>query len=164
MSASSAAFTAMINQTPDLLKFYEYKSDNMETMKKLIASPIFGGSAFLPVGTKGLKVRIKKNNLQQQVAKLITETVFNGGYYVLPNIRNSKDDKKCMDIYLLTPSIKNQDLARKIQVINDQYQVSVDALKDMEKAASQKSPKKGGEKLVRESIKTKTVNKAVYLE
>ena len=34
----------------------------------------------------------------------------------------------------------------------------------MEKATKQKSPKKGGEKLVRESIKTKTINKAVYLE
>ena len=73
---------------------------------------------FLPVAKKG-HARTKKNPLEHEVSSMNTEVVFNGGYYVLPNIRNSKEDYKCMDIYLLTPSIRDQDLARKIKVIHD---------------------------------------------
>ena len=52
MNESSKQFHSMITAKPDFSKF-AYKSDNLKTLTKSIASPVFGGSVFLPVGKKG---------------------------------------------------------------------------------------------------------------
>ncbi len=104
MSESSRQFTTMVTAKPDFVKFM-YKSDNMKNLLKGIASPVFGGSVFLPVAKKG-HARVKKNPLEQEIATLNTEVIYNGGYYYLPNIRESEASQEYLDIYLLTPSIK----------------------------------------------------------
>ena len=84
-----------------------YKSDNIKTLAKSIASPVFGGSVFLPVAKKGHK-RSKKNPLEEEIVKLNTEVMQYGGYYYLPDIKDSEFSNEFLDVYLLTPHIKNQ--------------------------------------------------------
>lgn len=55
-----------------------------------------------------------------------TEEIYNGGFYYLPNIREAEDSQDYFDIYLLTPHIKNAELARKIQLISDYNQNLLD--------------------------------------
>lgn len=66
MSASSRHFTTMVTAKPDFVKF-AYKSENLKTLNKSIASPVFGGSVFLPVAKKGNN-RLKKNPLEGEIA------------------------------------------------------------------------------------------------
>ena len=117
MSESAREFHTMITAKPNFTK-YAYKSDNIKTLAKAISSPVFGGSVFLPVAKKGC-ARLKKNNLEESISKLNTEVIYNGGYYYLPDIREDESSSEYLDIYLLTPSIKDQDLARKIKLIHD---------------------------------------------
>ena len=57
MSEASRLFHTMITAKPDFSKF-GYKSDNIKTLAKSIASPVFGGSVFLPVAKKGGWTRV----------------------------------------------------------------------------------------------------------
>ena len=95
---------------------YAYKSDNMKNLGKAIASPVFGGSVLLPVAKKG-HARMKKNPLEVEISKLNTEVIYGGGYYYLPNIREDETSQEYLDVYLLTPHIKDADLARKIKLL-----------------------------------------------
>ena len=106
MSESSRQFHTMITAKPNFFKF-GYKSDNIKTLAKSIASPVFGGSVFLPVAKKGHK-RSKKNPLEEEIVKLNTEVMQYGGYYYLPDIKDSEFSNEFLDVYLLTPHIKNQ--------------------------------------------------------
>lgn len=159
MSESARQFTTMITAKPDFAK-YQYKSDNIKTLTKAIASPVFGGSVFLPMGKKG-NARTKKNNLEESICRLNTEVIYNGGYYYLPDIREEESSPIYMDVYLLTPSIKDQDLARKIKLIHDLHNQNKELLKTAKNMAL-KAPKIKGEKQVVERIKTNVEQKPVF--
>ena len=64
-------------------------------------------------------MRTKKNPLEAEISNMNTEVIYNGGYYYLPNIRESKESTDYLDIYLLTAHCKDADLARKIKMISD---------------------------------------------
>ena len=47
-----------------------------------MASPLYGGSIFRPIGEKGdIKGRTKQNNLKMDVAKVEVDIINGGGYY-----------------------------------------------------------------------------------
>ena len=73
MCDGSRVFHKMIKAKPDFSKF-AYKSDNIKTLAKSIASPVYGGSVFLPVAKKG-RPRSKKNPLEDEIVKLNTEVL-----------------------------------------------------------------------------------------
>jgi hypothetical protein len=151
MSEAAQKFTNVITAKPDLTKF-AYRSDNIKTLGKAIASPVFGGSVLLPVGKKG-QPRLKKNPLEAEISKLNTEVIFNGGFYFLPNIREDETSQQYMDIYLLTQSIKDQDLARLIKLIHDENEQS---------EANAKSTKPKKIKEVKDPIRTRVATKPVF--
>lgn len=128
----------------------------MKTLGKAIASPVFGGSVLLALAKKG-HPRTKKNPLEIEISKLNTEVIFNGGYYFLPNIREDETSQEYLDVYLLTPSIKDQDLARRIKLIHDLNEQS-----EMNMKSVKNSGKKLKEKVVTEPIKTKINSKPVF--
>jgi len=148
----------MITAKPDFSKF-QYKSENYKTLMKAIASPVFGGSVFLPVAKKG-HARLKKNPLEEQITKLNTESIYGGGYYYLPDIRENENSGEYLDIYLLTPSIKDQDMARKINLIHDLHNQNKELIKTAGNFAK-KAPKVKGEKQVVDRIKTNIDTKPV---
>ena len=117
MCDGSREFHKMIKAKPDFSKF-AYKSDNIKTLAKSIASPVYGGSVFLPVAKKG-RPRSKKNPLEDEIVKLNTEVLQFGGYYYLPDIKDSEFSNEYLDVYLLAPHIKDKDLGKKIKLIHD---------------------------------------------
>jgi hypothetical protein len=158
MSESARQFHTMITAKPDFFK-YQYKSENAKTLAKAICSPVFGGSVFLPVasGSKKGAPRVKKNNLEESICKMNTEVIYNGGYYYLPDIREDESSAEYFDVYLLTPQIKDQDLARKIKLIHDLHNQNKELLKTAKNFAK-KAPTIKGEKQVVERIKTNVEN------
>lgn len=117
MSEASRQFHTMITAKPDFSKF-GFKSDNIKTLAKSIASPVFGGSVFLPVAKKG-HTRSKKNPLEEEIIKLNTEVMHYGGYYYLPDIKESEYSNEFIDVYLLSSSIKNIEIAKRIKLVHD---------------------------------------------
>lgn len=159
MSDSAKQFHSVITKKPSLTKF-GYKSENMKNLLKQISSPVFGGSVLMPVAKKG-HLRSKKNPLEADIASMNTEEIYNGGYYYLPNIKESKDSQEFLDIYLLTPHIKDADLARKIQMISD-YNNNLLEEESMKKIASKKMTCKPTQKVVKNSITSKTEQKYIF--
>lgn len=86
----------MINSQPNITK-YANNLDNIKILKKAIASPVFGGSVLIPVAKKGY-ARLKKNPLESEINGMNTEVIFGGGYYQLPNIRESATSSSYYDI------------------------------------------------------------------
>ena len=153
LSWQTREFCTMITSKPSFTKF-AYKSDNMKTLVKAIASPVFGGSVFLPVAKKG-HARTKKNPLEQEIQALNCEVIYNGGYYVLPNIRESETSQEFLDVYLLASSIRDKELAEKIKMIHDLNNQSLEMLKkktkDVKKAV--KADDKTNQKVFWDEIK-----------
>ena len=152
MSESAREFHTMITAKPNFFK-YQFKSENIKTLGKAICSPVFGGSVFLPVAKKGC-ARLKKNNLEEGICKLNTEQIYNGGYYYLPDIREDEASNTYFDVYLLTPAIKDQDLARKIKLVHDLHNQNKELLKTAANMSKKANLVKTGEKQVKEKIKT----------
>ena len=87
MSEASRQFHTMITAKPNFFKF-GYKSDNIKTLAKSIASPVFGGSVFLPVAKKGHK-RSKKyaegKDLGQNLYLSLHLLLYTGFFRLLPS-------------------------------------------------------------------------------
>ena len=103
----------------------------------------------MPVAKKG-HMRTKKNPLEAEISNMNTEEIYNGGYYYLPNIRETQDSQEYLDVYLLTPHIKDADLARKIRMIND-YNTNLLEEENYKKIASKKMTCKPTQKVVKNS-------------
>lgn len=80
-------FMMLVNSKPSMRKFGNNK-ENLRKIEKLVASPVFGGSALQAVAHKGKK-RTKDNSLKQNLVAMETQTIYGGGYYQLLNIRES---------------------------------------------------------------------------
>ena len=118
MNEAQQKFHSMSVSKPNFTKF-AYKSNNMKTLTQLVLSPTFGGSVFLPVGKKG-QIRTKKNPLEKDIAALDIDYAMYGGYYYLPDIKESEFSNEYMDVYLLTANIKDDlESAEKIKMVHD---------------------------------------------
>ena len=93
----------MIMSKPNLKKYGKNK-ETLKTLDKAIASPLFGGSALLPIGAPKGK-RTKTNPLRDDIEKLNIEVTYGGGYYVLLNVKESRSTNVYLDIYMLVPNI-----------------------------------------------------------
>ena len=67
----------------------------------------------------GSGLRSKKNPLEEEIIKLNTEIMHYGGYYYLPDVKESEFSNEFLDVYLLASSIKNQEIAKKIKLVHD---------------------------------------------
>lgn len=99
LSPSATQFMAMISSKPSLKKYGKSK-ENLKTLEKAIANPLFGGSVLLPIAAPKGK-RTKTNPLKDEIERLNVEVTFGGGYYMLQNIQASPDSNLFMDIFML---------------------------------------------------------------
>ena len=142
MNEAQMKFHSMSVSKPNFTKF-AYKSNNIKILTQLVLSPTFGGSVFQPVGKKG-HPRTKKNPLEKEIAELDIDYAYYGGYYYLPDIKESEFSNEYLDVYLLTANIKdNLEAAEKIKLVHDTYIQNKDVVKFSKKLTSNKVSKPG---------------------
>ena len=117
LSPSATLFMAMISSKPALSKYGKSK-DNVKNLEKAIASPLFGGSVLLPVAAPKGK-RTKTNPLGDEIEKLNVEVTYGGGYYVLNNIRVSRNSDLFCDIFMLVQNVQDVSVQHKLKMIHD---------------------------------------------
>lgn len=105
----------MISSKPSLKKYAKSK-ENLKTLEKAIASPLFGGSILLPIGAPKGK-RTKTNPLREDIEKLNVEVTYGGGYYCLQHIKVS--DNLFYDIYILVQNVQDVSVQHKLKTIHD---------------------------------------------
>lgn len=64
MDSPQKQFIELLVQKPNLTKFDEFST---KILKKALASPVFGGSVLLPVGSANSLKREKKNPLYDEI-------------------------------------------------------------------------------------------------
>ena len=101
LSPSATQFMTMISTKPSLKKYAKSK-ENLKTLEKAIASPLFGGSVLLPIAAPKGK-RTKANPLREDIEKLNVEVTYGGGYYCLTHIKVS--DTVFYDIFILVQNV-----------------------------------------------------------
>ena len=105
LSPSATEFMTMISSKPSLKKYSKNK-ESLKTLEKAIANPLFGGSILLPIAAPKGK-RTKTNPLRDEIEKLIVEVTYGGGYYMLQNIKESRNTNIYYDIFMLVQNIQD---------------------------------------------------------
>ena len=117
LSPSATLFMTMISSKPNLSKYAKNK-ENVKQLEKAIASPLFGGSVLLPIAAPKGK-RTKTNPLNDDIEKLNVEVTYGGGYYVLNNIKVSRDSLLFCDIFILVQNVQDVSVQHKLKMIHD---------------------------------------------
>lgn len=115
LSPSGTQFMTMISSKPSLKKYAKNK-ENLKTLEKAIASPLFGGSVLLPIAAPKGK-RTKSNPLREEVEKLNIEVTYGGGYYMLNHIQVT--ETVFYDIYILVQNVQDVSVQHKLKTIHD---------------------------------------------
>ena len=73
-----------------------YKNDlhSLKNIEDAYSSAIFGGSAFLPIGSRNKQgsLRDKKNPLEEEIMKSQVNYLYGGGFFTLKWVKVSKEE------------------------------------------------------------------------
>lgn len=115
-------------QRKPMLQSYKHDLNNLKNVETAYSSSIFGGSPFLPIGSKNKQgaLRDKKNPMEEEVLRTQVNYLYGGGFYTLRQVqvefaesRMSEKGAAYMDISILVESIDELEEMKKYKVIND---------------------------------------------
>ena len=114
---------------PDTKK-YKRDLELLKAIDNCYNSNVYGGSIFQPIGSsdrRGVTLRYKANNLENEIKSLPVNYLYGGGYYVLKHVQHNPNEEingehgaMFSDIFILVESIENLDKMQKIKVKNDE--------------------------------------------
>ena len=76
---------SLLGRNVDLSRFAATSPEDLQALKEMQASDIFGGSVFEPIGSADRRgqLRHKNNSLEAEIRAIEVNYLYGGGYYCL---------------------------------------------------------------------------------